>query len=160
MIVMSVVAALAVLALITQAGVWAIARAYPPQGEMIEVTGATLHVVDLGPRDADTPIVMLHGASSNLEAMRRPLAESKAATPKRPPLRRSRSANLGVASLAKAGLASRGTVRSGAARTARRVGCTAMSSPSIEGEEDSWAANMARDGHAGPRAMPPPADRW
>jgi pimeloyl-ACP methyl ester carboxylesterase len=75
MIVMSVVAALVVLALITQAGVWAIARAYPPQGEMIEVAGATLHIVDLGPRDGDTPIVMLHGASSNLEAMRRPLAD-------------------------------------------------------------------------------------
>ena len=35
---------------------------------MIEVAGATLHVVDIGPRDAaGPPIVMLHGASSNLE---------------------------------------------------------------------------------------------
>lgn len=75
MIVMSVVAALAVLALITQAGVWAIERAYPPTGEMVEVDGARLHVVDLGQRDARPPIVMLHGASSNLEAMRRPLGD-------------------------------------------------------------------------------------
>jgi pimeloyl-ACP methyl ester carboxylesterase len=38
---------------------------------MVEVAGATLHVVDIGPRDpAGLPIVMLHGASSNLEAMR------------------------------------------------------------------------------------------
>lgn len=70
-----VVTALAVLALITQAGVWAVERAYPPPGKMVEVAGATLHVVDLGPRDAGPPIVMLHGASSNLEAMRRPLGD-------------------------------------------------------------------------------------
>ena len=43
---------------------------------MIEVAGATLHVVDIGPRDAaGPPIVMLHGASSNLEIMRQPLGE-------------------------------------------------------------------------------------
>jgi pimeloyl-ACP methyl ester carboxylesterase len=42
---------------------------------MIAVDGATLHVVDIGPRHAGLPIVMLHGASSNLEAMRRPLGE-------------------------------------------------------------------------------------
>jgi pimeloyl-ACP methyl ester carboxylesterase len=41
----------------------------------IDVAGAVLNVVDLGPRDAILPpIVLLHGASSNLEAMR-PLAE-------------------------------------------------------------------------------------
>ena len=50
----------------------AVERAFPPKGEMIEVAGATLHVVDLGPRDAALPIVMLHGASSNLEVRRRP----------------------------------------------------------------------------------------
>jgi pimeloyl-ACP methyl ester carboxylesterase len=75
MIVMSVVAALAVLALATQAGVVAVQRAFPPQGRLIDVDGATLHVVDIGPRHAGLPIVMLHGASSNLEAMRRPLGE-------------------------------------------------------------------------------------
>jgi pimeloyl-ACP methyl ester carboxylesterase len=71
-----VVAALAGLALATQAGVLLIQRAFPPQGRMVEVAGATLHVVELGPRDAaGPPIVMLHGASSNLEAMRQSVGE-------------------------------------------------------------------------------------
>ena len=79
MTVMIVVGALAVLALITQAGVFAVQRAHPPQGRMIEVSGGTLHVVDIGPRDAGLPIVLLHGASSNLEVMR-PLGERLAKT--------------------------------------------------------------------------------
>jgi pimeloyl-ACP methyl ester carboxylesterase len=71
-----VVLALAMLALITQAGVVALQHAYPAQGRMIEVTGAALHVLDIGPRDTTSPpIVMLHGASSNLETMRRPLGD-------------------------------------------------------------------------------------
>jgi pimeloyl-ACP methyl ester carboxylesterase len=70
------VAALAVLALITQAGVLALQRLYPAQGEAIEVAGATLNIVDIGPRDATgLPVVMIHGASSNLETMRQPLGE-------------------------------------------------------------------------------------
>jgi len=76
MISIVVVVALAVLALITQAGVLAIQRAWPAQGRMIEVAGATLHVIDIGPRDADRPpVVMIHGASSNLETMRQPLGK-------------------------------------------------------------------------------------
>ena len=76
MVALVVVAALAVLALITQAGVLALQRAYPAQGEAVEVAGATLNVLEIGPRDAaGPPIVMLHGASSNLESMRRPLGE-------------------------------------------------------------------------------------
>src|ERR1700674_2098386 len=76
MISLVIVAALAVLALITQAGVLALQRAYPAQGKMIEVAGATLNVVDIGPRDAaGPPVVMIHGASSNLEVMRQPLGE-------------------------------------------------------------------------------------
>jgi pimeloyl-ACP methyl ester carboxylesterase len=68
------VAALAALALITQAGVFALQRSYPQQGKTIEVAGALLNVVDTGPRDAaGPPIVLIHGASSNLESMR-PLA--------------------------------------------------------------------------------------
>jgi pimeloyl-ACP methyl ester carboxylesterase len=74
MILMVAVAALAVLALITQAGVLLVQRAHPAQGRMIEVSGARLHVVDIGPRDAaGPPIVMIHGASSNLETLRLPL---------------------------------------------------------------------------------------
>ena len=73
------VAALALLALVTQAGVVALQQAYPAQGRAIEVTGAVLNVLDIGPRD-DTavPIVMIHGASSNLETMRRPLGDTLA----------------------------------------------------------------------------------
>lgn len=72
----AIVVTLALLALVTQAGVFALQRAFPVQGRMIEVDGATLHVLDIGPRDdASPPIVLLHGASSNLEAMRRPLGE-------------------------------------------------------------------------------------
>jgi pimeloyl-ACP methyl ester carboxylesterase len=69
------VAALAV-ALVTQAGVFLAQRAHPAQGKMVEVAGGTLHILDIGPRDAaGPPIVMLHGASSNLEVMRKPVGE-------------------------------------------------------------------------------------
>ena len=73
MFLLIVLAALASLALVTWTGVVLAQRAHPPQGKMVEVTGATLHVVEFGPRGAE-PIVLLHGASSNLEVMR-PLAE-------------------------------------------------------------------------------------
>ena len=66
-------AALATLALVTWAGVVLVERAHPPRGRMVEVAGATLHIVELGP-PAAAPVVLLHGASSNLEVMR-PLAE-------------------------------------------------------------------------------------
>ncbi|MDP1865533.1 alpha/beta fold hydrolase [Bradyrhizobium sp.] len=76
MILTGVVAALAILALITQAGVLLLERAYPARGKIIEVAGGALHVVDIGPRDAAGPaIVMIHGASSNLESMRQPLGD-------------------------------------------------------------------------------------
>jgi pimeloyl-ACP methyl ester carboxylesterase len=81
MIPIIVVAALALLALITQAGVVAVQRLYPAQGQSIEVDGATLNVLDLGPRDGTgPPIVMIHGASSNLEVMRQSLGEVLAKT--------------------------------------------------------------------------------
>jgi pimeloyl-ACP methyl ester carboxylesterase len=51
-------------------------RLYPAQGRQIDVTGAALNVVELGPRDAaGPPILLLHGASSNLETLRKPLGE-------------------------------------------------------------------------------------
>ena len=71
-----IVAALAILALITQAGVVILQREFPAQGKMVEVAGAKLNVVEIGPHDAaGPPIVMIHGASSNLETMRRPLGD-------------------------------------------------------------------------------------
>lgn len=69
-----------VLALVTQVGAMLSERAHPPQGQMIAVDGALLHVIELGPQGATGPaVVMLHGASSNLEVMR-PLAERLAKT--------------------------------------------------------------------------------
>ena len=73
MLLLIALVALAALALVTQAGVVLAQRAHPPQGRMVEVAGARLHVIEIGPRHAP-PIVMLHGASSNLEVMR-PLAD-------------------------------------------------------------------------------------
>jgi pimeloyl-ACP methyl ester carboxylesterase len=74
MISIILVAVLVALALLTQAGVFVLERTYPPRGVRIDVAGAVLNVVDLGPRDTGLPpIALLHGASSNLEVMR-PLA--------------------------------------------------------------------------------------
>jgi pimeloyl-ACP methyl ester carboxylesterase len=68
-------AVLAMLALLTQAAVFVLERTYPPQGQKVAVRGAALNVVELGPREAaGPPIVLLHGASSNLGVMR-PLGE-------------------------------------------------------------------------------------
>jgi pimeloyl-ACP methyl ester carboxylesterase len=73
MFLLIMLAALATLALVTWTGAMLAERAHPTRGKMVEVAGATLHVVELGPSGA-TSIVLLHGASSNLEVMR-PLAE-------------------------------------------------------------------------------------
>jgi pimeloyl-ACP methyl ester carboxylesterase len=76
MISMVIVAALAVLTLLTQAGALYLQRTFPQTGKQVEVRGARLNVVDLGQRDAPgPPIVMIHGASSNLEVMRQPLGD-------------------------------------------------------------------------------------
>jgi pimeloyl-ACP methyl ester carboxylesterase len=76
-----VVAALLVLALVTQAGVLALQHLYPQAGRTIEVAGAALNVLDIGPRDTGRPpIVMIHGASSNLGMMRLPLGDELAKT--------------------------------------------------------------------------------
>jgi pimeloyl-ACP methyl ester carboxylesterase len=68
--------ALVILALATQVGILAFQHRFPAQGKAVEVSGAVLNVLDLGPRDAaGPPIVLIHGASSNLEVMRRPLGD-------------------------------------------------------------------------------------
>lgn len=54
---------------ITAIGTAMIERAHPPSGRMVEVEGGRLHVVELGPAEAPA-IVLLHGASGNLEDMR------------------------------------------------------------------------------------------
>ncbi len=80
MIPIVIVVVLAILALFTQAGILVLERLYPQRGKTVDVTGAALNVVELGPGDASRdaaapPILLLHGASSNLEAMRKPLGE-------------------------------------------------------------------------------------
>jgi pimeloyl-ACP methyl ester carboxylesterase len=72
---------LAVLALLTQVGVVVLQRNFPADGKLVEVAGARLNVLELGPSQAaGPPIVMIHGASSNLRALRRPLGDRLAQT--------------------------------------------------------------------------------
>ncbi len=62
---------LLLLAGITQAGVLIVQRRYPARGSRVEVAGAVLNVLDIGPRDTvSVPIVLIHGASSSMETMR------------------------------------------------------------------------------------------
>src|SRR5215471_14151641 len=70
------VTVLAVLAVVTRATVVVIERSYPRQGKTVEVAGAVLNVVELGRSDSTRPpVVLIHGASSNLEAMRQPVGD-------------------------------------------------------------------------------------
>ena len=55
MIPVVIVAVLAILALLTQAGVFALERLYPQRGKTVDVAGAALNVVELGPSDAAGP---------------------------------------------------------------------------------------------------------
>lgn len=76
MMLLAIVVLFAVLATATRAVVVIIERACPPQGRFVDVAGARLHVVDIGPRDlAEPPIVLIHGASANLQSMRQPLGD-------------------------------------------------------------------------------------
>ena len=53
-----------------------IERRHPPAGRFVAVSGGRLHVAELGPAAmAAPPIVLLHGASGNLEDMRFALGE-------------------------------------------------------------------------------------
>lgn len=76
MILSGFVIVLVVLALVTQAGVLVLSRMYPPQGTFVDVAGGRLHIVELGSKDAPgLPVVLVHGASSSLETMRKPLGD-------------------------------------------------------------------------------------
>jgi pimeloyl-ACP methyl ester carboxylesterase len=70
---------LALSAAATAVGAWLIARAHPPSGSFVEVEGGRLHVVDRDRRERrpadDLPILLLHGASGNLEDMRLALGD-------------------------------------------------------------------------------------
>src|SRR5262245_28785627 len=62
------------LVLFTTIGVERIERAHPPSGRFVKVEGGRLHVVEIGPADGP-PVVLLHGAATNLEDMRLALAD-------------------------------------------------------------------------------------
>src|SRR5256885_10157815 len=73
---------LGVLATATSLGVARLEAAHPPLGQFVEVQGVRLHVAELGlPRDspgAEPAVVLIHGASGNLEDMRLALGEKLA----------------------------------------------------------------------------------
>jgi pimeloyl-ACP methyl ester carboxylesterase len=79
--VIAIVAILGIGATITAVGVAQLERAHRPAGRHVPVVGGRLHVVDLAPsRPTEAPaIVLLHGASGNLEDQRLTLGKALAA---------------------------------------------------------------------------------
>lgn len=79
--VIAVVAILGIGASITAVGIAQLERAHRPAGRFVPVAGGHLHVVDLAPaRPSDlAPVVLLHGASGNLEDQRLTLGNALAA---------------------------------------------------------------------------------
>jgi pimeloyl-ACP methyl ester carboxylesterase len=58
----------------TSIGTAVIERRHPPRGRFVTVSGGRMHVVDVGPRDRGRhdglPVVLLHGATANVQDMR------------------------------------------------------------------------------------------
>lgn len=74
-VIVVVIVAAAGAALATAVGAARIEREHPLRGRFVDVSGGRLHVVELGEVRAGEPtVVMIHGASGNLEDLR-PLAE-------------------------------------------------------------------------------------
>jgi pimeloyl-ACP methyl ester carboxylesterase len=75
---------LAVLVAMTSFGVARIEAAHPPAGTFIEIEGVRLHVAELGlargEPGAEPAVVLIHGASGNMEDMRLALGERLAAS--------------------------------------------------------------------------------
>lgn len=58
---------------------WQVEQAHPPIGAFVEVDGAKLHYVDMGPGDSgNPPVVLFHGASANLKDMKLALGDALA----------------------------------------------------------------------------------
>jgi pimeloyl-ACP methyl ester carboxylesterase len=75
-----IVATAALFAAITWLGTIHLERVHRPAGRFVPVAGGRLHVVELGPaQTADPPIVLVHGASGNLEDERLTLGLALAA---------------------------------------------------------------------------------
>src|SRR3954470_9165605 len=72
------------LAAATSIGVAKLEAAFPPTGQFVEVNGVRLHVVELGlargTPGAEPAVVLIHGASGNLEDMRLALGEKLASS--------------------------------------------------------------------------------
>jgi len=73
-------AIVALLALYTQARKREIERTYPPLGQIIDLGRTKIHAVEAGIAHAETPIVLIHGASGNVrdmvESLVTPLSQS------------------------------------------------------------------------------------
>jgi len=82
--IIALVLMLCLLVAMTRFGVARIEAAHPPAGQFMEVEGVRLHVAELGlPRGspgAEPAVVLIHGASGNMEDMRLALGERLAAT--------------------------------------------------------------------------------
>jgi pimeloyl-ACP methyl ester carboxylesterase len=76
--------AVGVLAIATWLGTLRLKVAHPPTGDFVEVEGLRVHIAVLGlppgATGADPPLVLIHGASGNLEDMRLALGERLAAS--------------------------------------------------------------------------------
>ena len=73
----TIVAVLAAGAVVTYVGTWLIERTHKPRGRFIDVGGFPQHLIEMGPQDAHQalPVVVIHGASANLEDMHMALGE-------------------------------------------------------------------------------------
>ena len=78
------VIALGALGAVTLFGVAWIEASHPPAGQFVEVENVRLHVAEMGlARDApgaEPAVVLIHGASGNMEDMRIALGETLAAS--------------------------------------------------------------------------------
>jgi len=81
-LVAALAAVLGALAVVSAVGVSRLERAHPPAGRFVEVEGVKLHVLELGTpsREGGLAIVLIHGASGNLEDMRLALGDELAKT--------------------------------------------------------------------------------
>lgn len=76
MISIVIICALGLLAALTRLGVVLVERRYPARGTAIKIVGANINLVDIGSqKQGEPPLLLVHGASSNLEAMRQPLGD-------------------------------------------------------------------------------------
>src|ERR1700726_15459 len=81
LILLIVAAAAGAGAVVTLIATARIEAAHPPAGRLVEVSGGRLHLLELGPTSVEQqpPIVMVHGASGNVEDLRLALGERLAA---------------------------------------------------------------------------------